>query len=184
MGDRQHLDQKVKSVGRALDLPGHPCLEMLCKRLSRLNSPLAIRRRYYSAQSTPPYPFRNIRGTNVRSDNHLTCAQFLFACLLALPFKLSPEDAQRNLSPIAAMIRHENMLSALFGWAFPILGFEPLKPVQFVPVYFPGWIVDIELKGDVIIKGDRVRNPLISYLHDAHAFLFLQRQALAHVYNS
>ncbi|KAF9450360.1 hypothetical protein P691DRAFT_701491 [Macrolepiota fuliginosa MF-IS2] len=106
---------------------------MLCKRLPRFKSPLATHCRFYSAQSTSPYPFRNLR---------------------AFPFNLSPYDAQRYISPFASVIRHEGMLASIGARIFPALGFEPLKPARFTPVYFPGWFLDAEVKGEVSIKGD------------------------------
>lgn len=74
----------------------------------------------------------------------------------AFPFNLSPYDAQRYISPFASVVRHENMLASLGARMFPSLGFQPLEPARLMPVYFPGWILDVEVKGEVTIKGDDV----------------------------
>ncbi|KAL9714117.1 hypothetical protein Ac2012v2_002425 [Leucoagaricus gongylophorus] len=34
-----------------------------------------------------------------------------------------------------------------------MLGFEPIKPVRLTPVWFPGWVIDAEVQGDVNIQG-------------------------------
>lgn len=136
---------------------------MLCKRLSRFHPPLAFRRRCYSAQTTSPtspYPFHNLRGTERFSPDRPRLCSVSRSLPLAFPFKLSPDQAQRQLSPFASLIRHENMFSSVLSWILPALGFQPLKPAQFAAVYFPGWILDLELKGEVVFEGDDVGDPL------------------------
>jgi hypothetical protein len=48
------------------------------------------------------------------------------------------------------------MLESLAAFMLPSLGFEPIKPFRLTPVYFPGWIIDAEVKGEVNYKGDEV----------------------------
>lgn len=51
----------------------------------------------------------------------------------------------------------KKFIESILCWAFPNFGFTPLKPVRLQPVYFPAWILDVELQGQVSIKGIDVR---------------------------
>lgn len=83
----------------------------------------------------------------------LTCSH----SVSAYPFNVSPEAAQNLLSPFASTLLRKKLFQSILCWFFPDAGFEPIRPVRLQPVYFPGWILDVELQGQVTIKGHDVR---------------------------
>ncbi|EKM78747.1 hypothetical protein AGABI1DRAFT_114349 [Agaricus bisporus var. burnettii JB137-S8] len=107
-------------------------------------------RRAFSAQSVQsaprnPYSIRNLR---------------------AYPFEIPPGYAQHMLAPFAAFLMRKKFIESILCWAFPNFGFTPLKPVRLQPVYFPAWILDVELQGQVSIKGiDRQASAQIQHAY-------------------
>ncbi|KAJ7158791.1 hypothetical protein C8R46DRAFT_400900 [Mycena filopes] len=59
----------------------------------------------------------------------------------AFPFKVSPEEANTELSKHALLPR---TFFAIFS--------PPLKPTKLVPVYFPAWLVDAEIEAKVTLS--------------------------------
>ncbi|KXN89111.1 hypothetical protein AN958_06312 [Leucoagaricus sp. SymC.cos] len=117
----------------------------LCKRFHSFLSPLATRCRLYSSQPSSPYTLRNLR---------------------AFPFTQSPNEAERILSPLASVVRSEKYIESFASRIFPGMGFQSIKPFRLTPVYFPGWILDVEVKGEVTIKGDD--RPATAQIHNVY----------------
>jgi len=74
--------------------------------------------------------------------------------LRAFPFQVTPEHAQRLLSPFAAVAcNFRKMLPSIGAHALPIFNFDFLRPARFSAVYFPAWFVNGEVEADVTYKG-------------------------------
>ncbi|EPQ54081.1 hypothetical protein GLOTRDRAFT_139481 [Gloeophyllum trabeum ATCC 11539] len=85
------------------------------------------------------------------------------------PFRVSPDDAVRDMSIAAALPVIGHYFSSLVARWFPALGFEPIKPALLQPLYVPGWMIDAEVTG----------NAWVTYGEDT-----TQRTITAHAANS
>ncbi|KAG6813910.1 hypothetical protein H0H92_005759 [Tricholoma furcatifolium] len=102
---------------------------MFTNRISRIHR-LAVRVRNYSLQQQKTYPFTKLR---------------------AYPFQLSPEDAVVQMAPWGSSVSlFKQFIGSLGARYLPGFGFEPFRPVQMTPVYFPAWLIDAELSLDVV----------------------------------
>ncbi|TFK55339.1 hypothetical protein OE88DRAFT_1654169 [Heliocybe sulcata] len=72
------------------------------------------------------------------------------------PFRVSPRDATRNMSRVAAIPFIGHCIKSWFARNFPGLGIEPIKPAKFEALYLPGWLVDAEVMVDawITVEGE------------------------------
>lgn len=84
-------------------------------------------------------------------------------CFPAFPFERSPLEAQRLVGALASVLCGEKGLQSFAAALLPMLGFEPIKPVRLTPVWFPGWVIDAEVQGDVNIQGAEVCFALLTF---------------------
>lgn len=92
--------------------------------------------------SVPPQSQRSTGATHY-------CPTLGLISHAALPFAFSTDEAIVRLGPFLAVAsgRLHNMLrSALARW-LPFFGSEPLRPVEILAIYLPGWFVDAEVEG-------------------------------------
>jgi hypothetical protein len=82
--------------------------------------------------------------------------------LEAFPFHISPEKAQRLLSPWGAFLtcNREKIWPSIGGalQVIPFLNHDFLRPARFSAVYFPAWFVTGEVEASVTYKGTQVRS--------------------------
>ena len=85
----------------------------------------------------------------------------------AFPFRFRPDQAQKLLSPYAALACNLGKIWPSIGasigvFSLSFLNFDFLRPTRFSAVYFPAWIVNGEVEASVTYKGFQVRSIPIS----------------------
>ncbi|TFK47835.1 hypothetical protein OE88DRAFT_1665494 [Heliocybe sulcata] len=70
------------------------------------------------------------------------------------PFRISPEDAVRNMSLAAAIPFVGHFLRSLLARWLPGFWFQPIQPVQLQALYLPAWLIDTELTGTAWIGAE------------------------------
>lgn len=55
------------------------------------------------------------------------------------------------------MLAFSQFLGSIAARLLPGFGFEPIRPAQIVPVYFPAWVFDAELQASITYNDIQVR---------------------------
>ncbi len=55
------------------------------------------------------------------------------------------------------MLAFRQFLGSFAAQLLPGFGFEPLRPAQIIPVYFPAWVFDAELQASITCNDVQVR---------------------------
>lgn len=130
--------------------------------LKRTRRPFRIQSRKLSTPSSPYNNYTKLRGRACHSTLPVSST---FAYFQAFPFHVTPEHAQRLLSPFAAVAcNFRKMLPSIGAHALPFFNFDFLRPARFSAVYFPAWFVNGEVEADVTYKGIQVCSVSVSYL--------------------
>ncbi|KAG6820942.1 hypothetical protein H0H93_009178 [Arthromyces matolae] len=74
------------------------------------------------------------------------------------PFCISPEEAIVQLAPYASLAcLFKQVIGSLGARFLPGFNFQPIRPLQITPVYFPAWLIDSEISLDFKYSGQQNR---------------------------